>query len=204
MDLNIVNHRPLMAALISLILAWGCQESGESDSIPAAIQHKIHLSPVKEVASYAVSRGKKPPPVPAAHHTATPGPDVRGSTGTTGGAIDPFRLPWHGTGSLGSSSPKDSLKKRPPGQAVSPLEKMELDRWVLTAIIHTPAETIALVEESTGKGYPVRIGTRIGAGGGEVVAIDGKGIIVEEQGQTAAGKTVAKRRVLRFADILNE
>ena len=58
--------------------------------------------------------------------------------------------------------------------AGTPLERYSLGQLRLTAVIIDPktGAPTALVEDSTGKGYPIKIGAKIGDQGGSVVAIE--------------------------------
>ena len=61
------------------------------------------------------------------------------------------------------------------------LQKIELSQLRLTGIILATSGHRGLVQESTGKGHIVKVGTDIGARGGKVVSILKDRVIVEEK-----------------------
>jgi type IV pilus assembly protein PilP len=63
---------------------------------------------------------------------------------------------------------------------LSPLERYELGQLKLVGIIWNTREPKAMVEDSTGLGYVVHIGTPIGPSNGKVKAIRRNEIIIEE------------------------
>ncbi len=63
---------------------------------------------------------------------------------------------------------------------LSPLESYELGQLKLVGIILDAKEPRAMVEDSAGLGYVVKIGTPIGAGDGVVKAIRQNEIVIEE------------------------
>jgi type IV pilus assembly protein PilP len=63
---------------------------------------------------------------------------------------------------------------------VSPLERYELGQLKLVGVIWNSNEPRALVEDSAGLGYVVKVGTPIGASDGIVKAIKQNGITIEE------------------------
>jgi type IV pilus assembly protein PilP len=78
------------------------------------------------------------------------------------------------------------------------LEKLDLAQLKLTAIVSTSDQKRALVEEVSGKGYVVEIGTRIGLERGEVVEIAKDRVIIEHQDEDDFGKTASKKRELKL------
>jgi len=80
---------------------------------------------------------------------------------------------------------------------VTPLEKYDLSQLKLTGIIHSPSGDRALVEESSGRGYVVTIGTYIGIHSGKVSEIAFDRIIIEEEGEDSLGKiSILKKELL--------
>jgi Tfp pilus assembly protein PilP len=67
-----------------------------------------------------------------------------------------------------------------PQRILTPLEKMALSQIKLVAVVVTDSMKIAMVEEATGKGYEVRMGTYMGKNGGQVVDISFDSIVVRE------------------------
>lgn len=67
-----------------------------------------------------------------------------------------------------------------PRRMLTPLEKMTLSQLKLVAVVIGENKKIAMVEEATGKGYEVRIGTYMGKNQGQVVDIQPDHIVVKE------------------------
>lgn len=66
------------------------------------------------------------------------------------------------------------------GNVKSPLERYELGQLRLTAVIYGGSEPRAVVEDDSGLGYIVKLGTRIGPNGGKVYQIDRGRVTVRE------------------------
>ncbi|NMB76949.1 MAG: pilus assembly protein PilP [Myxococcales bacterium] len=64
--------------------------------------------------------------------------------------------------------------------ATCPLCKFELDQLKLVAIISGMAQPSAMVEDPTGKGWVIRIGTRIGKNAGRVFRIKPDEVVIAE------------------------
>lgn len=89
---------------------------------------------------------------------------------------DPFRPP--------------SLQTRTSTQVranLSPLERIELRQLVVVGIIWDVQEPRAMIEDNTGLGYIVKIGTPIGRSDGRVKAIHPNNLIVEESFEDFSG-----------------
>lgn len=77
--------------------------------------------------------------------------------------------------------PVPEIKKpAKPQRILTPLEKMELSQIKLVAVVIMGDRKIAMVEEATGKGYEVGIGTYMGKNQGQVVDITFDTILVKE------------------------
>lgn len=75
-----------------------------------------------------------------------------------------------------------------PQRILTPLEKIELGQIRLVAVVIMESKKIAMVEEATGKGYEVTIGTFIGKNQGKVTEINDSSIIVTELVKDFKGK----------------
>jgi type IV pilus assembly protein PilP len=111
------------------------------------------------------------------------------------GKIDPF-LP------LLKDEPQkvlpDTKTKKEKREPTTPLERVDLSQLKLTAIIRTPSGFKAMVEETTGKGYIVSVGTYIGIHSGAVTNILKDRIIVEEEVEDALGNVSNRNSELKF------
>lgn len=67
-----------------------------------------------------------------------------------------------------------------PKRILTPLEKIELSQIRLVAVIIMKNKQIAMVEEASGKGYEVGIGTYIGKNQGRISEIRKSSIVVKE------------------------
>lgn len=79
-----------------------------------------------------------------------------------------------------SPAPSKVLEPDKPKRILTPLEKMSLSQLKLVAVVIGENKKIAMVEEATGKGYEVRIGTYMGKNEGQVVDIQSDRIVVKE------------------------
>jgi type IV pilus assembly protein PilP len=67
-----------------------------------------------------------------------------------------------------------------PRETLSPLERYELGQLKLVGIVWHVKQPSAMIEDSAGFGYVVRVGTPIGPNDGKIKAIQPEQIIVEE------------------------
>jgi type IV pilus assembly protein PilP len=88
---------------------------------------------------------------------------------STAGRRDPFR-PF-------TLNTRTDNRRR---ENLSPLERYELGQLKLVGVVWHVKETSAMVEDSAGLGYVVKVGTPIGANDGKVKAIRPDEIIIEE------------------------
>ena len=67
-----------------------------------------------------------------------------------------------------------------PRESVSPLERYDLGQLRLVGVVWHVKEPTAMIEDSVGLGYIVKVGTPIGANEGKVMAIKPNEIVIEE------------------------
>lgn len=133
--------------------------------------------PKKEKAPSVVS--KKVEPVKAAEKKE---PEKKGETEfayNPAGKPDPFK-PF-----IQLTSARELSRTVP----LTPLQKYDVSQLKLVAIISTPEGNIALVEDSTGKGYFLKRGTEIGKNDGKVIKILKDRVVIEELYQDVFGQT---------------
>ncbi len=91
------------------------------------------------------------------------------------GKLDPFISPIA----------KENNKKRQEivNRKLTPLEKLDLSQIKLVAVITMQSEkkNVAMVQESSGKGYMVKVGTYIGTNNGRIIEIKNDKIIIKER-----------------------
>lgn len=123
-------------------------------------------------------------------------PDQQRTLYKVEGKIDPFQPLFRDEpAEKASVEPKIQRKKRIPQ---TPLERLDLTQLRLTAIIRTASGYRALVEESTGKGYLIGVGTYLGLNGGRVVAIHKDRFVLEEEIEDALGNVKTEQRDIRL------
>ncbi len=128
--------------------------------------------------------------------TASPGEVTPASVSyDPAGKIDPFAPLLKEEPARVLQADKPKREKREP---TTPLELVDLSQLKLTAVIRTPSGFKAMVEETTGKGYIVGIGTYIGVHSGKVVNILKDRIIVEEEVEDALGNVASRNSELKF------
>ncbi len=98
------------------------------------------------------------------------------------GKLDPF-LPL-----LQEKTEAQPVVDDNPQRILTPLEKIELGQIRLVAVVIMENKKIAMVEDATGKGYEVTIGTFIGKNQGKVTEINDSSIIVAELVKDFKGK----------------
>ena len=91
------------------------------------------------------------------------------------GKIDPFMSPIT---KRNATEEKKILNRK-----LSPLEKLDLSQLKLVAIIlmQSGKKNVAMVQESSGKGYMVKVGTYIGTNNGRIIEIKNDEIIIKER-----------------------
>ncbi|MEW5722408.1 MAG: pilus assembly protein PilP [Thermodesulfobacteriota bacterium] len=68
-----------------------------------------------------------------------------------------------------------------PGPEVPPIQRLALSQFRLVAVVIAAENTRALVEDSTGTGYIIKAGTKIGLQNGTVTAIEPGQVQVQEE-----------------------
>jgi len=111
------------------------------------------------------------------------------------GRVDPF-IPL--ISEKKESAPVAVAKAKIPKRVLTPLEKMELSQIKLVAILQSAKGTVAMVEEASGKGYEVRVGTYMGRNGGQVSAITPDGLRVKEFYTDYRGKRRERIEEVKF------
>ena len=133
--------------------------------------------PQKEKSPSPVS--KKMEPVKVAEKKEAEKKEEMEYTYNPAGKADPFK-PFI------QLTPLRELSRNVP---LTPLQKYDISQLKLVAIISTPEGNIALVEDSTGKGYFLKKGTEIGKNDGKVTKILKDRVVVEELYQDIFGQT---------------
>jgi Tfp pilus assembly protein PilP len=80
----------------------------------------------------------------------------------------------------------------------APLERFDLDQLKLVGIIISSDGNIAVIEDSSGKGYIVEKGAYIGFNSAKIIAIKRDSILIEEETRDAFGKKTIKKLELKL------
>lgn len=97
-------------------------------------------------------------------------------------------------------------KPPPPPEELPPLQKLELSQIKLVAVVMADDKTRALVEDSTGMGYIIRLGTEIGPPQkkGKVVEIEPNQVVIAQEIKDYMGNTKEQRYDLKLHPIEGE
>ena len=158
--------------VISLLTAYGCGSSGEG---PIAQKLPFPTSG-KTLSPQAVAVSPAPPSALPARIEPTYDPT---------GKPDPFQPPV-----LESSRRAQ----------VPPLQQFEVTEFELVAIVSGTGENRALVQDASGKGYLIKVGTPIGKNRGRVVAIADRRILIEEKVKDFLGREKSRTVALKIPE----
>ncbi|MBI9091470.1 MAG: pilus assembly protein PilP, partial [Desulfobacterium sp.] len=111
------------------------------------------------------------------------------------GKIDPF-LPLIQTEQKAVSGA--AAKEEKPQRVLTPLERLDLSQIRLVAVVIAESGNIAMVEETSGKGYVVRIGTYMGKNGGRVEKILRDRIVINEIVKNFRGDAVPRSSEMKL------
>ena len=184
--------------MMSLVLGFSGCESKKGSSQEPVVTKQIGSSAKK------IPSGKNKLTPAKAKTAPAPAP----AAGTVKVAAQK-RMPYNPVGKVDPFAPlyKDEQEKAPekvvvrqkgPERPRTPLEKLDLGQLKLTAIVATPNMRRALVEETSGKGYVIELGTKIGLERGAVVEIKQDRIIIEHKTEDDFGKAASKKRELKL------
>ena len=81
---------------------------------------------------------------------------------------------------------------------LSELQQIELDQFRLVGVITGTATPMAMVQDSSGKGYTVKIGTRIGKQLGQVKQIRRGEIVIQEEFRDFTGSIIPVYKTLKL------
>jgi len=83
-------------------------------------------------------------------------------------------------------------------EATTPLERMDLGQLKLVAVIWNISDPRGMVEDDTGRGYILSIGTPIGKNRGKVTQISSSGVLVTEKFEDSTGKFKSRQVTLKL------
>jgi type IV pilus assembly protein PilP len=139
----------------------------------------------------------KPAAPPSAEVKAEPPPPATAYNYASKGKVNPFR-PLVVEKVEAPVKPK-GVEEIPPD--ATPLERIDLDKLKLVAVVWNIPEPKAMVEDSTGKGYILTKGTPIGKNRGKVSQIHAAGVVVTERQEASPGNMKTREVTLKlYAD----
>jgi len=152
------------------------------------------LGAVTLLASTTVSA--EPPAAPPAPGAGSGAAAIRGDTGRAPAANDAAYDP---IGKRDPFRPPRANQTTLAGEARTPLQRYDIGQLRLVAVIYEASAPRAVVEDDAGLGYIVRVGTPIGANGGEVKAIERGKLRVEEESIDFYGDRQTSEVVMELA-----
>lgn len=184
---NATSNRLTCLFCFAALLAAGCDNSTEQPSQKTVVRQKI-LSPQKQTAGSpqktAPSAAATTSQTTAGTQKTTPAPTAQLAAikpYSSAGKVNPFVPLFRNTETADAQQSTPTKAKRKKRVPRTPLERVDLSQLKLTGIIRSPQTNKALVEEATGKGYVVTVGTYMGNQGGKITEILEDRIIVEEE-----------------------
>lgn len=151
---------------------------------------KVPISPAAP--KPAASKPGKEAPRPAGEVKAVEPPPPVSFTYNPEGKPNPFQ-PLVVERAEAPAGPKKSERASAKAEDMgpgTPLERMDLNAFKLVAVVWDIPNPRAMVEDSTGKGYILTLGTRIGKNKGKVMKVTPAGVVVREIYETEGkGKT---------------
>ena len=79
-----------------------------------------------------------------------------------------------------------------------PLQQFEVTEFELVGIVSGAAGNQALIQDASGKGYLIKVGTPIGKNQGRVVAIASKRVLIEERVKDFLGREKSRTVALKL------
>lgn len=104
--------------------------------------------------------------------------------------IDPFEPLIKDKPAATTDKSNETLEEDAPARILTPLEKLDFGQMKLVAILTRESGSVAMVQEATGKGYIVTIGTYIGRNSGQVMSIEKDKLVIQEKVKDHKGNIV--------------
>jgi type IV pilus assembly protein PilP len=151
-----------------------CEE--EDDSMPTAV-----VRSKAQAAAPVVEPDKKPADTSYSYEVMVGGVQRR----------DPFKTYYE---DLGSENPLVDTSK------LTELQKIDLDKLKLVGVVVGTATPMALVEDPSGRGHTVKIGTLVGKRLGQVKHIRRGEMVVQEEFRDFTGKRIPQLKEMKLDD----
>jgi type IV pilus assembly protein PilP len=88
--------------------------------------------------------------------------------------------------------------KGSPHSKMLPLEQFEISDYELVGIVSGPGLKKAMIQDLSGKGYLVQVGTPIGKRGGKIIRIVDREVVIEETFQDFLGRKSVRQVSLKM------
>lgn len=187
----------LLVALSAMLLNWAGCDSGRAPNKEPVVTKRIGAESAPPATQTPATKAAEKGPTPVAvAPTVEPVQRVRPPYNPVG-KIDPFQPLFREEPKIPEAAQAE-VKPKKPERPRTPLEKLDLGQLKLTAIVFAGNSAKGLVEEASGKGYVVNVGTPIGLERGKVVEITRSGIIIEHEAEDDFGKSVVKKQELKL------
>jgi Tfp pilus assembly protein PilP len=158
-----------------VLTAYGCGSSGEGPVAQKLAPPTIGKAMTPQTALPPSTGPSALPPKPEPSYDPT-------------GKPDPFQPPV-----LENSAELKSRRARG-----LPLQQFEVTEFELVGIVSGTRENRALVQDASGKGYLIKVGTPIGKNQGRVVAIADRQILIEERIKDFLGREKSRTVALKI------
>jgi Tfp pilus assembly protein PilP len=168
----------LILIIIALVAVWGCNKPAQEVS---SAQKTIPLAQKKTSAPSQTIH--QPPPLSPTEKTEQKDPPYYDPTGKP----DPFQP----TRMVIEAKMKGKKK-------VMPLEQFEVSDFELVGLVTGSGVKKAMVQDLTGKGFFIQVGTHIGKQGGKVIRITEKEVVIQEPYEDFLGRKSSRMITLKF------
>ncbi|MCP3954566.1 MAG: pilus assembly protein PilP [Desulfobacterales bacterium] len=119
------------------------------------------------------------------------------------GKTDPFEDPFKKQ-TTQAAVEKEPDSDEPDRIRQTPLERIDLGQLTLVGVIKFASGYKAIVEEASGKGYMIKVGTYIGINYGQVTKIQSDRITIQEKVKDVLGKYIDQTSQLKLQKPLGE
>jgi type IV pilus assembly protein PilP len=122
------------------------------------------------------------------------------SSGTNAARAAAGDAPYDPAGRRDPFRPPRANSTTAQGEVRTPLQRYDIGQLKLVAVIYNANEPRAVVEDDTGLGYIVRVGTPIGTNGGSIKAIEHGKVRVQEEAIDFYGDRQTSEVVMELAN----
>lgn len=92
----------------------------------------------------------------------------------------------------------DTEKKARPTAPATPLQSFDINALKLVGVMMLPGKKIAIIEDPSGKGYHVKVGTLLGMNDGVVIDVLSDEVVIEEKYLDATSHTQVRKVTIKI------